>query len=53
MIPRTKILHNAKIGLAFLLVISAIGFAEKKHSKRVCEEVQIKIKNQNGNFFVL
>ena len=53
MIPRTKILHNAKIGLAFFLVISAIGFAEKKHSKRVCEEVQIKIKNQNGNFFVL
>lgn len=53
MIPKNKLLHAAKISLAFLLVISAIGFAEKKHSNRVCEEVQIIINNQNGKFFVL
>ncbi len=53
MIQRNKILHGAKIGLAILFVISAIGFAEKKHSNRVCEEVQIKINNQNSNLFVL
>ncbi len=53
MIPKTKMLEQVKVGIASLLVISAIGFAEKKHSGRVCEEVQIIIKNQKGNFFVL
>ncbi len=53
MVPRNKILHGVKIGVASLLVISAIGFAEKKHSKKVCEEVQINIKDQGGNLFVL
>ena len=53
MIPRNKLIHSAKIGLAAILVISAIGFAEKKHSSRVCDSVQVIINNQHGNFFVL
>ena len=50
---KDKVISTAKIGLATLLVISAIGFAEKKHSNKVCDSVQVKINNQNGNFFVL
>jgi len=53
MIPKNKFIHSTKIVLAAMLVISAIGFAEKKHSSRVCDSVQVIINNQQGNFFVL
>ena len=53
MIPRNRFLNGIKIGAACLAVISAIGFAEKKHKAKVYEQIEIKIKNQRGNFFVL
>lgn len=35
-----------------MVVICAIGFAEKKHSTKVCEQVEVRINNRKGNFFV-
>lgn len=53
MIPKAKFLSWIKITSACIVVLSAIGFVEKKHNSRVFEEVEIKINNQQGNFFVL
>ena len=53
MILQNKFLNGIKIGAVCLAVVSGIGFAEKKHKSKVYEKVEIKIKNQQGNFFVL
>jgi cell division protein FtsQ len=53
MTAKTKFLDWIKITSACIVVLSAIGFVEKKHSSRVFEEVEVKINNQRGNFFVL
>ncbi len=42
----------ARWGLAFILVLSAIGFVEKKHQLRTSDRVEVRILNQNGNFFI-
>lgn len=52
MITKTKFLQGLKITLTSLAVVSAIGFAEKKHKAKVYEQVVVKIMNQNGNLFV-
>ena len=52
MIPRNKVVTSAKIGVACLAVVSAIGFAEKKHKAKVFEQIEININNQQGNYFV-
>jgi len=53
MIGKSNFIRSIKIGIACLVLLSAIGFAEKKHSARVFEQVDIKINNQNGNYFVV
>ncbi|GJM30798.1 MAG: hypothetical protein DHS20C17_34330 [Cyclobacteriaceae bacterium] len=51
--PKNKFLHGLKIASACVVILSAIGFVEKKHSSRVFEEVEVRINHQNGNFFIL
>ncbi len=46
-------MQSLKIGVAFVLLLGAIGFAEKKHSSRVFDLVDVKIHNQNDNYFIL
>ena len=53
MINRNNMIRGVKIGAACLVLLGAIGFAEKKHSARVLDLVEVKIHNQNGNYFVL
>ena len=52
MISRNSIVQSLKIGAACVLLLGAIGFAEKKHNSRVFDQVEVRIHNQNGNYFV-
>jgi len=53
MISKGKFIHYSKIVVACLVALTAIGFVEKKHNSRVLEEVEVRITNQKGNFFLL
>ena len=53
MIGKSNLIRGLRFGIAGLVLLSAIGFAEKKHNARVFEQVDIKILNQNGNYFVV
>lgn len=52
MIQKTEFLKSTKIVLTCLVALALIGFVEKKHSAKVLEDVEIKIKQQKGNFFL-
>ena len=53
MINKNSLIRSIKIGAACVLLLGAIGFAEKKHSSRVFDLVEVQIHHQNGNYFVL
>jgi cell division protein FtsQ len=52
MINTNSLLKTLKTGAVCVLLLGAIGFAEKKHSSRVFDQVDVKIHHQNGNYFV-
>ncbi len=53
MIKQNNIVRGLKIAAMCLVLLGAIGFAEKKHNDRVFDQVEVRINNQNGNYFVM
>jgi len=47
-----NIVHTAKIVAGLVLVLSAIGFVEKKQKAKPSLDMEISINNQQGNFFI-
>ena len=47
-----KLNRNWKAGLIGILLFFSIGFVEKKQDDRICNQIEIDIKNQLNNYFI-
>lgn len=51
-IKTLKVKRSIKAVLIALLLFASIGFVEKKHHGRLCENITIRIENQFENYFI-
>ncbi|MTI21920.1 cell division protein FtsQ [Fulvivirga sp. RKSG066] len=52
MLRKIHFTHTVKVMLALVVAMVIIGFTERKSTDNTCQDIVIRIENQNGNYFV-
>ena len=52
MLKKIKIASKVKAVVMTVLVFFSIGFIEKENKETECADIQVKIKNTDGNYFL-